>query len=169
MNFVLRMAYREWRASWRRLIFFFCCVAIGVGGIVALALLLGRQLGIDVGRRCGEQRLVVEAWVARVGVAEARPADGVGLYRGAVRTADAKDDACHVGLLCGYAPRGWWSARRASIGRGAAQGKGRVGRDGDGRSGGGVQTGDLCLHLVGDCDEFTDADGLFAQVGMDSA
>jgi len=36
MNFVLRMAYRELRASWRRLIFFFCCVAIGVGGIVAL-------------------------------------------------------------------------------------------------------------------------------------
>ncbi len=36
MAFVLRMAYRELRASWRRLIFFFCCVAIGVGGIVAL-------------------------------------------------------------------------------------------------------------------------------------
>lgn len=36
MSFVLRMAYRELRASWRRLIFFFCCVAIGVGGIVAL-------------------------------------------------------------------------------------------------------------------------------------
>ncbi len=36
MRFVLRMAYRELRASWRRLIFFFCCVAIGVGGIVAL-------------------------------------------------------------------------------------------------------------------------------------
>ena len=36
MTFILRMAYRELRASWRRLIFFFCCVAIGVGGIVAL-------------------------------------------------------------------------------------------------------------------------------------
>ena len=36
MDFILRMAYRELRASWRRLIFFFCCVAIGVGGIVAL-------------------------------------------------------------------------------------------------------------------------------------
>lgn len=36
MGFILRMAYRELRASWRRLIFFFCCVAIGVGGIVAL-------------------------------------------------------------------------------------------------------------------------------------
>ena len=36
MTFILRMAARELRASWRRLIFFFLCVAIGVGGIVAL-------------------------------------------------------------------------------------------------------------------------------------
>ena len=36
MLFVLRMAARELRASWRRLLFFFICVAIGVGAIVAL-------------------------------------------------------------------------------------------------------------------------------------
>ena len=36
MSFVLRMAMRELRASWRRLLFFFICVAIGVGAIVAL-------------------------------------------------------------------------------------------------------------------------------------
>ena len=36
MKFVLRMAGREIRASWRRLLFFFICVAIGVAGIVAL-------------------------------------------------------------------------------------------------------------------------------------
>src|SRR5687767_13479545 len=36
MAFVLRMAARELRASWRRLLFFFICVAIGVGAIVAL-------------------------------------------------------------------------------------------------------------------------------------
>jgi putative ABC transport system permease protein len=36
MLFVLRMAGRELRASWRRLLFFFICVAIGVGAIVAL-------------------------------------------------------------------------------------------------------------------------------------
>jgi putative ABC transport system permease protein len=36
MRFVLAMAGREMRASWRRLLFFFICVAIGVGGIVAL-------------------------------------------------------------------------------------------------------------------------------------
>ena len=36
MRFVLRMATREIRASWRRLVFFFICIAIGVGSIVAL-------------------------------------------------------------------------------------------------------------------------------------
>ena len=36
MKFVLRMTIRELRASWRRLVFFFICVAIGVGAIVAL-------------------------------------------------------------------------------------------------------------------------------------
>lgn len=34
--FVLRMALRETRASWRRLLFFFVCIAIGVAAIVAL-------------------------------------------------------------------------------------------------------------------------------------
>ena len=36
MNFVVLMALREIRASWRRLLFFFVCVAIGVGAIVML-------------------------------------------------------------------------------------------------------------------------------------
>ena len=36
MSFVARMLQRELRSSWRRLIFFFLCVAVGVGGIVAL-------------------------------------------------------------------------------------------------------------------------------------
>jgi putative ABC transport system permease protein len=36
VSFVLRMAARELRASWRRLLFFFICVAIGVGAIVTL-------------------------------------------------------------------------------------------------------------------------------------
>jgi putative ABC transport system permease protein len=36
MKFVLRMAQREIRASWRRLLFFFLCIGIGVGSIVAL-------------------------------------------------------------------------------------------------------------------------------------
>src|SRR5215813_16962 len=36
MNFVLNMAWREMRASWRRLLLFFICIAIGVGSIVSL-------------------------------------------------------------------------------------------------------------------------------------
>jgi putative ABC transport system permease protein len=36
MSFILQMVIRELRASWRRLLFFFVCVAIGVAAIVAL-------------------------------------------------------------------------------------------------------------------------------------
>ena len=36
MRFIAVMAAREMRASWRRLIFFFVCIAVGVGAIVAL-------------------------------------------------------------------------------------------------------------------------------------
>ena len=36
MRFVLMTALRETRSAWRRLIFFFVCIAIGVGAIVAL-------------------------------------------------------------------------------------------------------------------------------------
>jgi putative ABC transport system permease protein len=36
MSFVLRMAWRETRASWSRLLFFFVCVALGVAAIVVL-------------------------------------------------------------------------------------------------------------------------------------
>ena len=36
MGFVFRMAWREMRSSWVRLVFFFLCVAIGVAAIIAL-------------------------------------------------------------------------------------------------------------------------------------
>ena len=36
MTFVLAMVWRELRATWHRLLFFFLCVAVGVGGIVAI-------------------------------------------------------------------------------------------------------------------------------------
>ena len=36
MKFVLQMAVRETRAAWRRLLFFFVCIAVGVAAIVAL-------------------------------------------------------------------------------------------------------------------------------------
>ena len=36
MTFVLAMVWRELRATWHRLLFFFLCVAVGVGGIIAI-------------------------------------------------------------------------------------------------------------------------------------
>ena len=36
MTFVVRMALREIRASWQRLLFFFVCIAIGVSSIIAI-------------------------------------------------------------------------------------------------------------------------------------
>lgn len=40
MNFIINLARREIRSSWQRLVFFFICIAIGVGSIVALRSLL---------------------------------------------------------------------------------------------------------------------------------
>src|SRR4029079_11940484 len=40
MNFVLKLTRREIRSSWRRLLFFFLCIALGVGSIVFLRSLI---------------------------------------------------------------------------------------------------------------------------------
>jgi putative ABC transport system permease protein len=36
LSFIFNLAWRELRASWRRLLFFFLCIGVGVGSIVAL-------------------------------------------------------------------------------------------------------------------------------------
>src|SRR5262245_15295703 len=46
MMFVLRMAVRETRASWRRLLFFFICIAVGVAAIVALRSVIQNVRGV---------------------------------------------------------------------------------------------------------------------------
>ena len=46
MIFVLRMAVRETRASWHRLLFFFVCIAVGVAAIVALRSIIQRNDGL---------------------------------------------------------------------------------------------------------------------------
>src|SRR5438034_4023337 len=46
MTFVLRLAIRETRASSRRLLFFFVCIAIGVAAIVALRSLIQNVRGV---------------------------------------------------------------------------------------------------------------------------
>ncbi len=40
MNFIFNLTIREIRSSWKRLLFFFLCIAIGVGSIVALRSLI---------------------------------------------------------------------------------------------------------------------------------
>lgn len=50
MNFIINLTFREIRSSWRRLLFFFLCIAIGVGSIVALRSLiqnLSQAVGSD--------------------------------------------------------------------------------------------------------------------------
>jgi len=49
MTFVLRMALRETRASWQRLLFFFLCIAIGVGAIVAIRSVVQNVRGVLTG------------------------------------------------------------------------------------------------------------------------
>jgi len=49
MKFVLRMAVRETRASWQRLLFFFACLAIGVGAIVTLRSVIQSVRGVVIG------------------------------------------------------------------------------------------------------------------------
>jgi len=46
MRFVFAMAVRETRASWRRLLFFFVCIAIGVAAIVALRSIIQSVRGV---------------------------------------------------------------------------------------------------------------------------
>jgi putative ABC transport system permease protein len=68
MTFALRMSLRELRASWRRLLLFFLCIALGVGGIVLL-----RSVLQDV--RAGLSRDARSLIAADVVVSTSRPWD----------------------------------------------------------------------------------------------
>lgn len=48
MNFIFNLTRREIRSSWRRLLFFFLCIALGVGSVVALRSLI-QNLMLAVG------------------------------------------------------------------------------------------------------------------------
>lgn len=87
MRFVFQMALRELRASWRRLLFFFLCIAIGVGSIVALRsmiqnvsravaaearTLLTADVQLDTNRPWSEETLAVIDRIARPPLVEAR-------------------------------------------------------------------------------------------------
>lgn len=57
MSFIFNLTFREIRSSWRRLLFFFLCIAIGVGSVVALRSLI-QNLGQAVG---GDARALLTA------------------------------------------------------------------------------------------------------------
>jgi putative ABC transport system permease protein len=57
VNFIVNLTLREIRSSWRRLLFFFLCIAIGVGSIVALRSLI-QNLAKSVG---GDARALLTA------------------------------------------------------------------------------------------------------------
>ncbi|MBA3270283.1 MAG: FtsX-like permease family protein [Acidobacteria bacterium] len=57
MKFVVAMALREMRASWRRLLFFFVCLSIGVGSIVAIRSVIQSVRGVFA----GEARTLISA------------------------------------------------------------------------------------------------------------
>ena len=57
MNFILNLTFREIRSSWRRLLFFFLCIAVGVGSVVALRSLI-QNLSQSVG---GDARALLTA------------------------------------------------------------------------------------------------------------
>ena len=69
MTFVLVMAAREMRASWRRLVFFFLCIAIGVGAIVTLRSVIQSVRQVFA----GEARALIAADLV---VSSSRPIDG---------------------------------------------------------------------------------------------
>lgn len=57
MQFIFNLTFREIRSSWRRLLFFFLCIAIGVGSVVVL-----RSLIQNMGRAvAGDARLILTA------------------------------------------------------------------------------------------------------------
>ena len=60
MSFIFNLSWREIRSSWIRLLFFFICIAIGVGSIVALRALIG-NLSNSIG---GDARALLTADIA---------------------------------------------------------------------------------------------------------
>jgi putative ABC transport system permease protein len=69
MRFVAAMALREMRASWRRLLFFFLCIALGVGAIVTLRSVIQSVRQVFA----GEARALLGADLV---VSSSRPIDG---------------------------------------------------------------------------------------------
>ena len=111
MNFILRMTARELRASWRRLLFFFLCVAIGVGAIVTLrSIIQSVRAGL-----MREARTMIASDVLvqtnRAWTPEVRAQLDTAAGRGArsSRETESIETATMVRADAGQPSRAWWS------------------------------------------------------------
>lgn len=71
MKFIINLTIREIRSSWRRLLFFFLCIAIGVGSVVALRSLI-QNLAHTVG---GDARALMTADVEIISTNDFTPTE----------------------------------------------------------------------------------------------
>ncbi len=87
MNFVLNLTFREIRSSWRRLLFFFLCIAIGVGSIVALRSLI-QNLSQAVG---GDARALLTADIEISSTSDFSPSE-IALIEQAINGSDIVEE-----------------------------------------------------------------------------
>ena len=82
MSFILRMVGREIRSSWRRLLFFFLCIAIGVASIVSIRSVI-QNVRAGLFQFTGQSDIVFEI------VLRARRIEDASLQRARARTRPA--------------------------------------------------------------------------------
>ena len=105
MMFVLRMAVRETRASWRRLLFFFVCIAVGVAAIVALRSVIQSVRDVFGSEARGADRRRRADSTNREWPAEARADDRSTARRGRQHRSDRNDRDADDGAAGGSSRR----------------------------------------------------------------
>ncbi|MEO6588047.1 MAG: FtsX-like permease family protein [Pyrinomonadaceae bacterium] len=97
MQFVFNLTIREIRSSWRRLLFFFLCIAIGVGSIVALRSLI-QNLGQAVG---GDARALLTADIEISSTSDFSPSE-IALIEQAINSSniiEARNETINTSLM----------------------------------------------------------------------
>src|SRR3954466_8361467 len=97
MRFIFNLTRREFRSSWQRLLFFFLCIALGVGSIVALRSLiqnLTRAVGTDA-------RALMTADVELASTSDFSPGDlaKINEVLGRSRLVEAKNETITASLM----------------------------------------------------------------------
>lgn len=97
MQFVFNLTVREIRSSWRRLLFFFLCIAIGVGSIVALRSLI-QNLSQAVG---GDARTLLTADIDISSTSDFSPSE-ISLIEGAINNSsivEARNETINTSVM----------------------------------------------------------------------